>query len=92
MERQDTLDRIKSIISNDRLHMHSFSVPVNFTLHKCKYKEYIFKKKRYAKVWIFRHKNHETLAQGCPKCGSRAVTALWLILLGSLHDLDISYA
>ena len=29
------------------------------------------------------------LKQGCQKCGSRANSALWLMLLGSLHDLDI---
>ena len=29
-----------------------------------------------------------SLNQGCPKCGSRANSALWLILLGSLPGLD----
>ena len=32
---------------------------------------------------------HSDIYQGCPKCGSRAESALWLILLGSLHGLDI---
>ena len=32
---------------------------------------------------------YKGIRQGCPKCGSRADSDLWLTFLGSLHGLDI---